>query len=304
VNRRCFLTQAGGAALGASLARTLSAQQMRPALTRTIPSTGEIIPAVGLGTWQTFDVGADPARRAQCAAALRAFITGGGRVIDSSPMYGTSERVVGDLLTSERVRDRAWLATKVWTSGQGAGIFQMTESLEKLGTKRVELMQVHNLLDWRVHLKTLRQWKDEERVKYIGITHYVASSHEEVERIVRAESIDFVQVNLSLDEPEAAGRLLAACAERRTAVIANRPFGGGQSFARARGKSLPQWAADYGIQSWAQYMLTWILSHDAVTCAIPGSSRAEHVVDNLGAGRGRLPDASERARMAAAWRAL
>ncbi|MEP7383919.1 MAG: aldo/keto reductase [Gemmatimonadota bacterium] len=273
-------------------------------LTRAIPSTGERIPAVGLGTWQTFDVGSDATRRAQCAETLQAFSGGGGTVVDSSPMYGTSEAVVGDLVQAARLRDKLWLATKVWTSGEREGVRQMEASLAALRVPRVELLQVHNLLDWRTHLRTLRAWKAEGRVRYIGVTHYVASSHAEVERVLRAEPLDFVQLNLSLDEPEAAPRMLGVCAERGVAFIANRPFGGGGSFARARGKPLPAWAADYDILSWAQFMLKWILSHEDVTCAIPGTSNPVHVMDNLAAAIGHLPDARGRERMAAEWRAL
>jgi len=304
MNRRRFLRDSGATALGAALLPAYTVSSAAPVLTRPIPSSGERIPAVGLGTWQTFDVGTDRALREQRGETLRAFVDAGGTVVDSSPMYGSSERVVGDLVQAEGLRDRLWLATKVWTSGETAGVRQMTESMALLRTPRLELMQVHNLLDWRTHLKTLRGWKEEGRVRYIGVTHYLASAHDQVERIVREERLDFVQLNLSLDEPEAASRVLDTCAERGVAFIANRPFGGGGSFARARGKALPTWAADYDVQSWAQFMLKWILSHEAVTCAIPGTSRAAHAVDNVGGATGRLPDARARDRMAAAWRAL
>lgn len=280
------------------------ASPMPELLARPIPSSGERIPAVGLGTWQTFDVGNDAARRARCAEALRAFVDGGGRVVDSSPMYGSSEAVVGDLVQAAKLRDRVWLATKVWTTGERAGVTQMEKSLALLKAPSIELMQVHNLMDWRTHLRTLRAWRDAGRVKYIGVTHYQASAHDDVERVLRAESLDFVQLNLSLDEPEAAQRMLGVCAERGVAFIANRPFGGGGSFSRARGKPLPAWAADYDITSWAQFMLKWILSHEEVTCAIPGTSNAAHVADNLAAAAGRLPDPRARERMAAEWRSL
>ena len=179
----------------------------------------------------------------------------------------------------------------------------MEDSMAKLRVPRLELMQVHNLVDWQAHLRTLRAWKEEGRVRYIGITHYTAGAHDAVARILRSETVDFVQLNLSLDEPQAQS-LLGLCAERQVAFIANRPFGGGGSFSRARNATLPPWSAEYGIRSWAQYMLTWILAHPEVTCAIPGTSRAAHVIDNMGAARGMLPDARGRQRMQAAWREL
>jgi diketogulonate reductase-like aldo/keto reductase len=272
--------------------------------TAQIPSTGESIARIGLGTWQTFDVGADAARRATLSETLRVFLDGGGKLIDTSPMYGSSEAVLGDLLAAGRLHDRAFLATKVWTSGERAGADQMATSLRLLKAQKVELMQVHNLVDWRAHLRTMRRLKDEGRVKYIGITHYVQSAFDDVERVMRAEPLDFVQLNLSLEEPEAADRMLALCAERRVAFIANRPFGGGGSFSRVRARPLPGWAADYEIASWAQFMLKWILSHPQVTAAIPGTGNPDHMRDNLAGGRGRIPDQAARARMAAAWRAL
>lgn len=302
LTRRRFLQGAGVTLSG--LVTTTSNHGVQPVMsTRRIPSSGEAIPVIGLGTWQTFDVGGDAGQRAECAATLAAFVAGGGRVIDSSPMYGTSESVVGDLLQAARLRDRTWLATKVWTSGEQAGVRQMRTSLERLRAPRIELMQIHNLLDWGVHLRTLRAWKEAGTIRYLGITHYQASAHEELERIVRREPIDVVQVNLSLDEPQAAQRLLGACSERGVAVIVNRPFGGGASFARARGTALPGWVTERGITSWAQYLLAWILSHPEVTCVIPGTRRVAHVQDNLAAGRLAPLDLRDRDRLARAWRA-
>ena len=275
-----------------------------PLLTGVIPSSGERIPRLGLGTWQVFDVGGDAARRQELAQALRAFAAAGGRMVDTSPMYGTSEAVLGDLAAQESLRDKLWLATKVWTGGQEAGVRQMETSLARLRTSRVELMQVHNLVDWRVHLRTLRNWKDQGRVKYIGVTHYQAGAFDDVARVLRSERLDFVQLNLSLDEPQAAERMLALCADQQVAFIANRPFGGGGAFARTRGKALPAWAVEHDIASWAQFLLKWVLSHNEVTCAIPGTSRVQHMLDNLNGARGPLPQAADRARMAAHWRSL
>lgn len=274
-----------------------------PLAQASIPSTGEMLPRVGLGTWQTFDVGADAARRTEVAACLHTFLDAGATVIDTSPMYGTSERVLGDLLAQEPLRDRAWLATKVWTSGAAAGTRQMETSLALLKRPRIPLIQVHNLVDWRSHLATLRRWKDEGRIGYVGITHYQASAIDEVERVLRQERWDFLQMNLSLDEPQAV-RLLPLCRDRGVAFIANRPFGGGGAFGRVRATPLPPWCAELGINSWAQYMLKWILGHDAVTVAIPGTSKARHALDNLGACRGVMPDEATRTRLAQHWGTL
>jgi diketogulonate reductase-like aldo/keto reductase len=269
-----------------------------------IPSTGESIARVGLGTWQTFDVAADATKRAQLSATLKAFVDGGGSVIDTSPMYGTSEAVLGDLLAGSGLRNRAWLATKVWTEGEEAGKAQMLTSLERLKTEKVQLMQVHNLVDWRAHLRTLREWKDAGRVKYIGVSHYERNAYELVERIVEREKLDFVQLNLSLDEPEASERMLTFCEQKGVAFIANRPFGGGKSFAKAQGKPLPQWCEDYGIRSWAQFMLKWVLSHQAVTVAIPGTGNPLHMADNMQGAAGKIPDVQGRALLAAHWDTL
>jgi diketogulonate reductase-like aldo/keto reductase len=306
IDRRKFIAQSAAVigGLGAAAASDAGGQGQAPLLDAAIPSSGERIPRIGLGTWRGFDVGADTAARAELAAALQVFSASGARMIDTSPMYQSSELVLGDLLAAARMRDRVFLATKVWTSGRDPGVRQMRDSLSKLRSSRVELMQIHNLLDWRTHLRTLRAWKDDGRIRYIGITHYQASSHAEVARILRDEQVDFLQLNLSLDEPEAAPEILALCARRGVAFIANRPFGGGGAFGRTRGKPLPPWVADYDIASWAQFLLKWVLSHEEVTVAIPGTSDPRHMADNLGAGRGRVPDARGRLRMAEVWRSL
>lgn len=304
MHRRQFLTKTSHAMAALAVGASPQGQSNDPLLLATIPATGERVPRIGLGTWQTFDVGTDARRRADLAETLRVFIAAGARVVDSSPMYGTSEAVVGDLVEAAGLRERLWLATKVWTTGARAGEQQMNTSLERLRSPRIELMQVHNLVDWRTHLRTLRAWKERGTIRYIGVTHYTASSHDEVERVLRSEQVDFLQLNLSLDEPQATDRMLASCADRGVAFIANRPFGGGASFRRALGKPLPPWAAELGVTSWAQFMLKWVLSFDAVTCAIPGTGNPRHMADNLGGARGRLPDAATRQRMARAWREL
>jgi aryl-alcohol dehydrogenase-like predicted oxidoreductase len=265
---------------------------------RPIPKTGERLPIVGIGTWQTFDVGPEAPERAELAQMLRRFAGHGGRVLDSSPMYGQAERVVGDLTAELALRDKLFLATKVWTSGREAGIKQMEDSLRLMRTDRLDLMQVHNLLDVATHARTLKEWKNSGRIRYAGITHYHAGAHGDLERLLKTREWDFAQFNYSLAEPEAEARLLPACAELGVAVIINRPFAEGALFRRVKGKELPPWAAEIGCTSWAQYFLKWILSHPAVTCAIPGTRRADHLEDNLGAAVGRLPDAAMRRRMA------
>jgi len=261
--------------------------------TRPIPSTQEALPVVGCGTWIGFDQrpGTDEYKR--LPGVLDALFAAGGKVIDSSPMYGRSEETTGDLLAASKQREnKAFLATKVWTSGREAGIAQMEQSFARLRTQRIDLMQVHNLVDWKTHLATLRGWKDKGRVRYIGITHYTASAYDEVEAVLRAEKLDFVQINYSIDAREAEQRLLPLAAERGVAVIVNMPFGGGGLLRRLRDKPLPAWAAEIGCTSWAQVLLKFVLSHPAVTCTIPGTSRAEHMADNAAAGTGTFPDAA------------
>jgi diketogulonate reductase-like aldo/keto reductase len=267
-------------------------------LTRAIPSTGETLPAVGLGTWQTFDVG-DPRVRGSIREVLRRFVELGGRVVDSSPMYGAAEATVGELATELGVRDRLFVATKVWTSGRATGEEQMERSLRRLQGKSVDLMQVHNLVDWSTHLATLREWKQAGRIRYLGVTHYTSSAYGELERIMRAEPLDFVQLNYSLAEREAERRLLPLARERGIAVLVNRPFAEGALFARVRGRAVPAWAAEIDCGSWSQLFLKWILAHAAVTCVIPATSRVQHLEDNLQAGVGRLPDGPARERIAA-----
>lgn len=287
---------AGCAALAVMNKNSLS--QVPAIAQRPIPKSGERLPIVGVGTWQTFDVGPKAPERAELKEVLRTFAAQGGRVLDSSPMYGQAERVVGDLTAELALREKLFFATKVWTSGRDAGIRQMEDSFRLMRAGRMDLMQVHNLLDVSTHAVTLREWKASGRVRYTGITHYHAGAHADLERLLKTREWDFAQFNYSLAEPEAAERLLPACAELGVAVIVNRPFAEGALFRRVKGKELPPWAAEIECSSWAQFFLKWIVSHPAVTCAIPGTSRAAHVVDNLHAGTGRLPDASMRRRMA------
>lgn len=285
---------AGAPAAGAPAAGT------NTMLSRRIPASGELLPVIGLGTWQTFDVGATPAERAPLEEVLAGFAALGGRLIDSSPMYGRSEQVAGDICAKLGLRPTLFIATKVWTQGKAEGIAQMDASLKKLRADPVDLMQVHNLVDAASHLQTLREWKRAGRVRHIGVTHYTAGGHAGVARVIESEAIDFIQVNYSVGEREAEQRLLPLARERGVAVIANRPFAGGEVFRRLRGKPLPPWAAEIDCRSWAQLLLKFVIGHPALTCAIPATSNPAHLRDNMGAGYGRLPDEKLRARIAAA----
>jgi diketogulonate reductase-like aldo/keto reductase len=259
---------------------------------RKIPSSGEMLPVVGVGTWRTFDVGARPAERAPLAEVLRLLFDAGGSVIDTSPMYGSAEAVVGDLLSAADSRARAFIATKVWTTGRDSGIAQMRTSMRLLKTDRIDLMQIHNLVDWRAHLPTLRAWKAEGRIRYLGITHYTQSAHDELESVMRSEKWDFVQINYALDDRAVERRLLPLAAERGIAVIVNQPFGGGGLLRKLLSRKLPDWAGEIGVTSWAQLLLKFVLASPAVTCVIPGTGKPEHMADNLQAGFGVYPDAA------------
>jgi aryl-alcohol dehydrogenase-like predicted oxidoreductase len=260
--------------------------------TRPIPSTGEALPVIGCGTWIGFDHRPASAEYARLAGVLQALFDAGGTMIDSSPMYGRSEQTTGELLAAAPPVRTPFLATKVWTRGREAGIAQMERSFELLGTRRIDLMQVHNLVDWRTQLATVRDWKERGRVRYAGITHYTASAFDEVEAVLRAERLDFLQINYSFDDREVEKRLLPLAAERGVAVIVNQPFGGGGLLRRLRDRPLPGWAAEIGAASWAQVLLKFTLSHPAVTCVIPGTSQPAHMADNAAAGTGMLPDAT------------
>ena len=294
--RRGVLRLLGG--LGAAFTLGSVSGQAPKIMTRKIPSTGEVLPAVGLGTWQVFDAGNDAVARAPLRQVIAEFAKAGGKLIDSSPMYGSAESVAGDLVAELGLRDQLFLATKVGTRGREDGIREMERSFKRLKAQQLDLMQVHNLLDVDVHTKTLLDWKSKNRIRYLGITHYAASAHPEVERQLKKQKYDFLQINYSLAERHAEQRLLPWCAQSGVAVIANRPFAEGAMFGRVRGKPLPPWAAEIGVASWAQYFLKWIVGHPAVTCAIPGTGKPEHVADNVAAGFGALPDENTRRKMA------
>ena len=286
-----------GAGLVAGMA--LPGLAAAPLIERPIPKSAESLPAVGLGTWQSFDVAGNAAATASAREVLQLFAAGGGRLVDSSPMYGSAESLVGDLGTELGVQGRLFHATKVWTGGREAGIAQMEASLRRMRVPRMDLMQVHNLMDVHTHLRTLREWKRQGRVRYIGVTHYHSGAYADLERLMRSEELDFVQFNYSLAEPDADRRLLPLAAERRLAVIVNRPFAEGALFDRVRGKPLPELARAIGCDSWAQVFLKWILGQPAVTCVIPATRNPKHMIDNLGAAVGPLPDAALRRQIAA-----
>lgn len=288
------------AAAAASLALPPSATAAPGMLARRVPSTGEMLPVIGMGTWQTFDVGQKAEERLALENVLREFVALGGRVIDSSPMYGSSEMVAGDLAAKLGVRSKLFIATKVWTYGREAGIRQMDESMSRLRARPIDLMQVHNLQDVETHLPTLREMKRQGVVRHIGVTHYTTGGHDDVARLIAREPLDFIQINYSAGEREAEQRLLPMARERGIAVIASRPFAGGDMFRRLRSKPLPSWAREIDCGSWAQVLLKFVVSHPAITCAIPATAKVSHLRENMAAGTGRMPDERLRAAIAAA----
>jgi diketogulonate reductase-like aldo/keto reductase len=299
LSRRDFcIRSAAGAAFAAS---TLvhAAKKPAPMLTRPIPSApNELLPVIGMGTWNTFDVGSSQADRAPLAKVLDAFFASDARVIDTSPMYGKAEGVTGDLLERPDRHRTAFLATKVWTSGRDKGLAQIEQSMRLLKTPRLDLLQIHNLVDWRTHLPTLRSLQAQDKVRYLGITHYTVQAHAELEAVLTAEKLDFVQFNYSMAERAAEERLLPFCQERGIAVLINRPFEEGAMFAAVGTRKLPAYAREIGCTSWSQFFLKFIVSHPAVTAVIPATSRVDHMLDNLKAGIGPMPDAAMRERMA------
>jgi len=267
-------------------------------LTKPIATTGEAIPVIGMGTWQTFDVGTAPGERKPLEEVLAEFSHAGGKLIDSSPMYGNSEAVVGDLSAKLGLRQKLFIATKVWIEGATAGVRQMEESMRKLRADPIDLMQVHNLVDVDTQLQTLTEWQRRGRVRYIGVTHYTSAAYDAVAKVITSHKVDFLQINYSVKEREAERRLLPMAQERGIAVIANRPFAGGELFRSLAGKPIPTWAAEIDCSSWSQIMLKFVISHPAIICAIPATSKVEHLRDNMKAGFGRLPDAKLRLRIA------
>ena len=290
-------TLATGAIMGLGSVAAAQAGEARPTeavARRRIPRTGELVPCIGLGTSRTLDV--DPAGDLSgLIQVMRLFLASGGSLVDSSPMYGRAEDVVGRLL-AELGREDVFFATKVWTDkGREAGIEQMNTSARRMGAQRIDLMQIHNLVDYATHLATLREWKAQGKVRYVGATEM--RNFAEVERIVREDGLDFIQIPYSMIEREVEARVLPAAREHGVAVLVMRPFQRAGLFDKVEGKPLPEWAAEFDCTSWAQFFLKWVLGHPAVTCPIPATSKAEHLLDNMRAGVGRLPDEALRKRM-------
>ncbi len=297
-DRRTFCQAIGVAAALAAIAPARGASDGAGMLTRAIPSTGERLPVIGLGTSGVFDVGTDPAERAPLREVLDILLASGGSLLDTAPMYRRAEEVAGDLIAAQQLRSRMFVATKVLARGRAAGLEQIETSMRLLRSPKLDLVQVHNLVDTDTQLATLRELKQQGRVRYIGVTHYTAASHDELERVLRKESLDFVQLNYSIGARAAEARLLPLAAERKLAVLVNRPFEDGALFGRVRGKELPPWASEIDCGSWAQFFLKFILGHPSVTCVIPATAKPGHMRDNAAAGRGRMPDAEMRERMA------
>jgi diketogulonate reductase-like aldo/keto reductase len=291
-------TVAAGLLLPIAASRVSAAGGSQAMLTRSIPSTGEKLPVVGLGSATTFDVHPGSPQLKPLGEVLSLFVQRGGKVIDSSPMYGQAEGVIGDLAAKSHLRNSLFIATKVWTHGQQEGIAMMQRSLDRFQTAKIDLMQVHNLVDVETQMSSLREWKAKGRIRYTGITHSEARGFGEVEKAMRSQKPDFVQINYSLVERGAAQRILPLAQELRIAVIINRPFGGGGVLRSIAAKPLPPWAAEFDCHSWPQFLLKWIVAHPAVTCVIPATNNPQHLEDNMAAGVGRLPDAKTRQRMA------
>jgi len=262
--------------------------------TRAIPSTSETLPVIGCGTYLGFDVSVGSAAYKRLPEVLTALFDAGGSVLDSSPMYGRAEGVAGQLLKETGQHKRAFLATKVWTRGRAAGIAQMECSLQLMGVDRIDLMQVHNLLDWRTHLDTLTGWKRDGRTRYVGVTHYTSSAFSDLASVMETAAIDFVQLNYSLDDRAAESRLLKLAQDRGIAILVNRPFGGGSLVRSLAREKLPDFAREIGCESWSQLLLTFILTHPAVTCIIPGTGNPAHMADDVKAGASIRPDARDR----------
>ena len=293
-----------GAAAAAALLRPFAGLAQTAVITKAIPSTGELIPAVGLGTWITFNVGDDPELREECAGVMKAFFDAGGRMIDSSPMYGSSQPVIGYGLSRLPAPVRLFAADKVWTSSASAGPEQVEDSRKHWKIQRFDLVQVHNLLAWEEHLPMLFDMKKAGRLRYVGITTSEGRRHDEIERIMAAHPIDFVQITYNILDRDVESRILPLAQDRGIAVIANRPFREGALLRSLSGERLPSWAGEIGAATWAQFILKFIVSHPAITCAIPATSQVPHVKENMAAATGQLPDRAMRLRMASSVESL
>ncbi|MCB1677671.1 MAG: aldo/keto reductase [Halioglobus sp.] len=301
INRRQVLQLSAGmlagAAMGAPTPRASAAQSTVQLIQRAIPGSGELLPVIGMGTSRTFDTGADAASLADLSEVMQAFFAGSGEVIDSSPMYGNAESRVGDILRAMAQPPELFAATKVWTTGREQGIAQMRESARRMHVERFDLIAVHNLQDWQTQLDTLKQWREEGRVRYIGITTSHGRDHEQFIQVMRSEPLDFVQFSYNIQDRAAEQTLLPLAQERGIATMINRPYQRGQLFVRSRARALPALAAELDCDSWGQFYLKFILGHPAVTCIIPATSSPGHMADNMQANFGRVPDAAQRRQM-------
>lgn len=302
--RRHFLKQSAGLLTASLISPFELFAVSSQAIKRPIPRTAEAVPIIGMGSSRTFDIGEDKTRQAQLGEVLQAFFDHGGTLIDSSPMYGRAEYVLGEILKNTRNTKALFAATKVWTYGKENGIQQMRRSMKLMGVDVFDLMQIHNLRDWEVHIDTLKQWRSEGKVRYIGMTTSHGRFHNELEQVMDNEPLDFVQFSYNINNLEAETRLLPLAKERGIATLINRPFQRGELFRMVRGKTLPEWTEEFDCQSWAQFFLKYIASHPAVTCIIPATSKVHHMVDNMAAGYGQLPDAVMRKRMRAYFTSL
>ena len=296
-SRRTFIKGLGAGCIAVPFVSIPLRAEDSDAITRAIPASGEPLPVIGMGSSRTFDVGTDEGVRAQLTEVLRIFFDQGGALIDSSPMYGTAESVIGDVLQSIPNKENLFAATKVWTNGKESGVQQMHESMARMRVDRFDLMQIHNLRDWRTHLTTLKAWKAEGRIRYLGITTSHGRAHDELVRVLESEAFDFVQFSYNIADRKAEKRLFPLARDKGIATLINRPYQRGGLFKRVRSQPLPEWAAEFDCASWGQYFLKFIVSHPDVTCVIPATAKPKHMADNMGAGFGRLPDASMRERM-------
>lgn len=292
--RRKFITHACAAPVALGVMPRMLSAMAGDVIKRAIPSSGEEISIMGMGTYSTFSH-ATPLE--QLGEVMQAFFDHGGQMIDSSPMYGPAEGLVGELLKITQNTAGYFAATKVWTDGRQAGIDQMNESMKLMGAETMDLMQIHNLRDWKVHLETLKEWKEQGRIRYLGITTSHGRFHEQLESIMKTEPLDFIQLTYSATNRLTDERLLPLARDRGIATIINRPYQGGDLFRKVRGKPLPDWAGEIDCASWGQFFLKFIAGHPAVTCIIPATSKVKHALDNMAGGKGRVPDAAQRKRM-------
>ncbi|MGD8567580.1 MAG: aldo/keto reductase [Gammaproteobacteria bacterium] len=304
IKRRQFIKAITAAGLAAPLFGSPLLAKSTTAIRKAIPSTGELLPVIGMGSSRTFDVGDDPEARKPLLDVLQAFFDNGGALIDSSPMYGSSEQVIGDLLKQVHNKDALFSATKVWIDGKEEGISQMENSMKLWGVNKFDLMQIHNLRDWETHLQTLKQWKSAGKVRYIGITTSHGRFHDELETILENEPFEFVQLSYNIGNRDVERHLLPIAREKGMAVLINRPYQRGSLFRKVKGHKLPDWAKEFDCNSWGQFFLKFVASHPAVTCVIPATSNPRHMIDNMQAGFGKLPDASTRKKMLAYFNSL